>query len=162
MEAHTRAALQSTRDLHAALKSLAKCVGDDGAKLAEITKLKRLAADANRSVQAIRRCTATKKIQTAVELNLLRAAVQGELVDREANSARILDRQRVIFDNLSAKTPSSVAFDRAAIAVQSIESELAKLCPNRIIKGIGVALLAPGAGATPRPTSDDLACGQVK
>ena len=127
MEAHTRAALQSTRDLHLALKSLAKCVGDDGAKLAEITKLKRLAADANRSVQAIRRCTATKKIQTAVELNLLRAAVQGELVDREANSARILDRQRVIFDNLSAKTPSSVAFDRAAIAVQSIESELAKL-----------------------------------
>lgn len=64
------------------------------------------------------------------ELDCLRSEMHCELVDREANAARISERQRFLFERQSAQPGQLTAAERAAQSAAYVEAALAALCPH--------------------------------
>lgn len=73
--------------------------------------------------------------------DLLRSEIRAETVDREANSARVLERQRVLFERSCAQQGSLAAFDRAAASAGYVEAALASLSPAPAMRADGSASL---------------------
>jgi hypothetical protein len=135
MDAHAKQALGSTKSLWKRLDALAK-VADDPTAFEE---LRALAFQANKAVQAMQRCAAQSATVGDVREAILREAVRDELIDREANAARVFDRQRARVED---RTNALAAFDRAHTSVRQIEASLGALCPHQASHTPGVALLA--------------------
>ena len=101
MDAQAKVALNATKALH---KRLRQCEEAQELGALEVSPgsyidwvaLKKLAADANRAVQAMQRLARDQAVQSDVREGILREAVRDELIDREANAARVLDRQRLL------------------------------------------------------------------
>ena len=143
MDKHAKKALSATKELHRRLREAmegADLVGVHGPSKEEFKKLKTLAADANKAVQAMQRHASDDAVRADVRENVLREAVRDELIDREANAARILDKQRAIFEGRDAT--SLAAFDRANQTVASVEASVASLCPHQLQRATGVSVLA--------------------
>jgi hypothetical protein len=51
-------------------------------------------------------------------------------VDREANAARVSDRQRFLFERAAAQAGQAAASERAAQSAFFVESALVSLCPH--------------------------------
>lgn len=135
MDAHAKQALGSTKSLWKRLDALAKA-SDDPAVFEE---LRTLAYQANKAVQAMQRCAAQSVTTCDVREAILREAVRDELIDREANAARIFDRQRTRVED---RADALAAFDRAHASVRQIEAGIGALCPHQVSHVPGVALLA--------------------
>lgn len=58
---------------------------------------------------------------------MLRAELHGELVDREANAARVNERQKYLFERAEAQTHQSSAHERAAASAAYLEAALQSL-----------------------------------
>lgn len=80
------------------------------------------------------------------EVAAMRDVLDNELTDREANSARIVERQNVLADRASA-TASDVgmavaAFERAAVATAAIEDAIASLEVSVLVPSVECARLS--------------------
>lgn len=80
------------------------------------------------------------------EKDIMRAEMHGEQVDREANSARIADRQRFLFERAVAQSGQSTAAEKAVASAAYVEAALASLCPHVGNTSPGSAQLAEAAG----------------
>ena len=141
MDKHTKAALSATKNLHKRLRELEDC--SETATFndhIDWEPLKKLAADANKAVQAMRRYASDDAVRADVRENMLREAVRDELIDREANAARVYDKQRSLFEGRDSAALS--AFDRANQTVASVEASIASLCPHQLQRAPGVSVLA--------------------
>ena len=149
MDTKAKVALDATKTLHTRLREL-----DDENKesdghlypVIDFPALKKLAADANKAIQAMQRIAKDEALRADVRENVLREAVRDELIDREANAARIQDRQRLLLEQAGA-TETLSAFDRAATSASSVEASIAALCPHQTRVASGVAVLAAAAEA---------------
>lgn len=133
MDEHIKEALGTTRTLHKRLDEL-----DD----ARCEPLKKLAARANKAVQAIQRCAHAESLRADVRESILREAVRGELIDREANAARVLERHRLFAEEGGSSSTAPSTFERARTAAASVEASIASLCSHRSRHAPGIALLA--------------------
>jgi hypothetical protein len=79
---------------------------------------------------------AREKKRHEVEILSMRDILQNELTDREANSARVVERQQVLSDRCAEKqrgsSIDSVAFERAAAAAAAIEEAMCDLEVNPV------------------------------
>jgi hypothetical protein len=146
MDKHTKKALSATKALHKRLReqeeeSLRKTHNDH----IDWEPLKKLAADANKAIQAMQRHASDDAVRADVRENILREAVRDELIDREANAARVQDKQRTLFEGRDAAALS--AFDRANQQVATVEASIAALCPHQLQRAPGVSVLAETAAA---------------
>lgn len=74
--------------------------------------------------RALRQALVAAHFQTQrhlCELAAMRDVIQCELTDREANSARVAERQQILSDRIDS---SGVAFERAVQAAETIEETL--------------------------------------
>lgn len=69
--------------------------------------------------------------RSIVEVAAMRDVLDNELTDREANAARVVERQNVLADRASATATdvgmATAAFERAAMATAAIEDAIASL-----------------------------------
>jgi len=144
MDEQTKAALNATKTLWKRLDSLAKG-GDERVSACEpsvFEELRTVAFQANKAVQAMQRCAAQSATTFDVREAILREAVRDELIDREANAARVFDRQRARVED---RADELAAFDRAHASAQQIEAGVGALCPHQAARAAGVSLLAEPA-----------------
>lgn len=83
-----------------------------------------------KEVEQLQRELHDYKTRARAEKDVLRAEVHGELVDREANAARVAERQRFLFERSAAQMGQSSAGDRAAASAAFVEAALVTLCPH--------------------------------
>jgi hypothetical protein len=79
--------------------------------------------------------------QSRIALDLLRSEVNSELVDREANAARIAERQQFLFQRASALPGQASAAERACASAAYVEAALVSLCPHVNLPMAGCATL---------------------
>jgi hypothetical protein len=144
MDAQAKVALNATKALHKRMRDAESAEGigaleTSPANFFDWQALKKLAADANRAVQAMQRIASDQAVQSDVRESILRGAVHDELIDREANAARVLDRQRLLAEG---RDGAGAVFERALTAAQQIEANIGALCPHQAPCAPGVALLA--------------------
>lgn len=138
MEHHGKAALNATREMHKRLKAISKNTQQASA-IEGIGYLMKLSAEANRAVQAMQRSVQDERMCASVRENVLRQSVRDDLIDREANAARIQERQRTTYDG---NEKGLHVWERSNQVVAAVESSVAALCPHRAQRTAGVALLA--------------------
>ena len=144
MDTQAQVALNATKALHKRLRDAEQAQEQGALEISpgnymDWVALKKLAADANRAVQAMQRLARDQVVQSDVREGILREAVRDELIDREANAARVLDRQRQLAEG---KDGAGVVFERALVAAQQIEANIGALCPHKAPCAPGVAVLA--------------------
>jgi bacterioferritin (cytochrome b1) len=93
-------------------------------------------------VQAQVRQSTFQQMRHRVERDILVCESQSDQVDREANSARIADRQRFLFERQQAQSGQAAAAERAAASAAYVESALCSLCPYVTQTSSGSAQLA--------------------
>ena len=76
------------------------------------------------------------------ERDVMRTELHLEAVDREANSARVMERQRFLFERSSALPGQADASDRANASAAYVESALSALCPHAVQPTSGCEALA--------------------
>lgn len=135
MDKHAKKALSATKNLHKRLRELEGSPSEP-----DWPTLKKLAADANKAIQAMQRHASDDAVRADVRENILREAVRDELIDREANAARVADKQRAAFEGRDAA--ALTAFDRANQMVAGVEASVASLCPHQLQRAVGVSILA--------------------
>ena len=145
MDEHAKKALNATKGLHTRLRELENDMVSTDRCNPDFKKLKKLAADANKAVQAMQRHASDEAVRADVSLSILREAVRDDLIDREANAARVLDKQRGM---LECNPDAASAFERAHAAANAVESAVIALCPHQTRHASGVALLAEAAGSS--------------
>lgn len=97
------------------------------------------------SLDALKSTTAADHARTRAEQDTLKAEMHAELVDREANAARVQERQRFLFERSTSLPGQSTAADRAIGAVHHIEAALVALCPHNAPRFTGCDQLAEAA-----------------
>lgn len=133
MEEHARAALGATKRLYKRLNELeeAESIGaleTSPGSFCDWPALKTLAADANKAIQALRRHALDEATRADVRESILREAMHNELIDREANAARVLDRQRTLLEARASGGLEDV-YERAIQSAMQIDAGIASLCP---------------------------------
>ena len=99
----------------------------------------------NKLLQTMARQQSVEKARATAELDTLRAEMHAELVDREANGARVAERQRFLFERNAAQNGQASASDRAAQSAAFVEAALVSLCPHTTTHASGCAQLSMDA-----------------
>lgn len=89
-------------------------------------------------VQKNARLASMERSRSLSERDILRAEMHGEQVDREANAARVAERQRFLFERSVAQSGQATAAEKAMASAAYVEAALASLCPH-------VGHVSPGA-----------------
>ena len=95
----------------------------------------------NKILQAANRQRSFEKARATAELDALRSEMHSELVDREANAARVAERQRFLFERHTAQPGQAAAADRASQSAAFVEAALVSLCPHTTTVSPGCAQL---------------------
>jgi hypothetical protein len=95
-----------------------------------ILRVRKLHKKIGQTDAAAKRQLTDLRIRHRAELDLLRTELLSELVDREANSARVADRQRFLFERSLAQTGQFSSNERAFASAAYVEKALTSLCPN--------------------------------
>jgi hypothetical protein len=107
----------------------AKCTSD--LNLSELQKIAKLCAkkakNYNRELHML-------KLRSRTERDILRNELRSDGVDREANAARVAERQRILFERSSAQAGALSAYDRASSSASYVEAALASLCPVTLMR----------------------------
>lgn len=90
------------------------------------SKLKEMASEANGKLVCLRRKLHLDTIDAQIKLDLLTRALKEELVDRDANAARVADRHRVLDERGNTK---ATLHSRSRDAASQIAASIATLCP---------------------------------
>ena len=86
------------------------------------------------------------KSRAVIEKDQLRAEMHCELVDREANAARVAERQRFLFERSMAQPGQASAGERASASALYVEAALVALCPHSTPRSPGCDQLASWPG----------------
>ena len=97
-------------------------------------------------VQAEARQSAEERARFLVEKDVMREEMHAEHVDREANAARVAERQRFLFERSVAQPGQASAAERASASAAFVEAALASLCPHVAQKSPGTAQLGEAQG----------------
>lgn len=89
----------------------------------------------------IQREMAHQQARHIAEKDALKAEIHCESVDREANAARVAERQRFLFERSVALPGQVDAADRASASASFVEAALASLCPHGLPPVPGCAAL---------------------
>lgn len=89
-----------------------------------------IATDLHTTTLADARCAAESAARARSQLDILRTEINSELVDREANAARIAERQQFLFQRASALPGQLGAAERAVASATYVEAALVALCPH--------------------------------
>lgn len=108
-----------------------------------IAELRAIATDLHTTALADARRSADAASHARVQLDILRTEINSELVDREANAARIAERQQFLFQRASALPGQLTAAERAVASATYVEAALVALCPHVHVPMSGCAHLAP-------------------
>ena len=138
METHANKALAATRALHKRVREMEEPTEDSPPE--DYKLLKKLASDANRAVHAMLRHAQDEQVRANVRENVLREAVRDELIDREANAARVIERQKFLLEQQGSQ--HAQAFERATATARNLAAAVAKLHACQLSLSPGVALLA--------------------
>ena len=111
------------------------------------------------SVRLARDARSCDAVRADVRENILREAVRDELIDREANAARVLDKQRTLFEGRDSA--ALTAFDRANQLVASVEASVASLCPHQLQRVVPCRA-ASGCRSRARRPKRDLTIGMPR
>ena len=114
--------MSALQDHIEALKGL---LGAEGSVEERLKTLERVEAGARALAQQLD----DERTRHELELKTIRREVHDELIDREANAARIIDRQRTLFERSGLDGQLS-AHERAIASANFVESAIAALCPN--------------------------------
>jgi hypothetical protein len=142
MDKQARAALQLTRELHTSLTALKEHTGEE-----ERAQLRKLAAKTHNAVGTLRKLAAAEVRRAGLESVLLREAVAGEGVDRQANAARVQERLRVTMERAThsdggSRLNETTPIERAQQAVAAVDAGIDALCPHARPPPLGPAQLA--------------------
>ena len=121
----------SSLDLHAIKKKL--------------RTLNRLFSEQKQELTQTKRTLHFEKLRATAERDVLRAEVHAELVDREANAARVAERQRFLFERSVALPGQLSACDRAGASAAFVEAALVALCPQTTVPSPGCEQLKSAA-----------------
>lgn len=97
-------------------------------------------------VQKNERLASVERVRSLNEIDILRAEMHGEQVDREANAARVAERQRFLFERSVAQSGQATAAEKAMASAAYVEAALASLCPHVSHVSPGSAQLAEARG----------------
>ena len=149
MDKQARAALALTRELHTGVTKLGPTSEEE-----ERVRLRKLAARVHNAVAALRKVAADEARRGALERTMLREAVVGEGIDRQANAARVQERvrhavDRVVIDaGIGDDSAAGALIERAKQTVATIDASLDALCPHARAPPAGSALLEQLRGGT--------------
>jgi len=107
----------------------------------EWSHVRKLAKSLMRAVTASERRRAFEAQRAIVDKDVMRSEMHFELVDREANAARVVERQRFLYERPVAQNGLSQAFDRAASSASFVQAALVALCPHTNPPSRGCALI---------------------
>jgi hypothetical protein len=79
---------------------------------------------------SIKREISHNQSRFTAERDALRSELHCESVDREANAARVAERQRFLFERAVALPGQGDASDRASASAAFVEAAMASLCPH--------------------------------
>ena len=96
-------------------------------------------------VQKSTRETCAERSRFLAEKDMLTAEMHSEQVDREANAARVAERQRFLFDRHAALAGQSASLEKATASAAYVEAALSSLCPYVSQKSPGSSQLAEAA-----------------
>ena len=146
MEQSGKDALRLTKELHTLLKQNQKSGNADDV---DWKKLLELAVEANRAARSLRRHAQDDAVRAQVRENVLREAVRDELIDREANAARVAAKQTAMLEQASGTSEVSV-FEKAQAVVRQVEAAVATLAPyqTEILPGVAVLFNESKEGAS--------------
>ena len=113
-----------------------------GTEPLDVATVKALSKRLCKLTQAAERTRISEKNRAVAELDVLRSEMHSELVDREANSARVAERQRFLFERSAAQNGQASAAERAAQSAAFVESALVSLCPHTTARSPGCSQLA--------------------
>ena len=107
-----------------------------------LKEIRNTAKRLNKLLQTLARQKAYEDARATAELDTLRSEMHAELVDREANAARVAERQRFLFERHTAQAGQASAAERAAQSAAFVEAALVSLCPHITPQSAGCAQLA--------------------
>lgn len=131
-ETHVREGLTLTKRLH-------KEIGELGIDPDVAKTLKSKVAEANKLLVTLRRQLHLDDVANEVRHRVMLAAIKEELIDRDANAARVAERLRIMTDRTS--DGSSLA-NRSSDAAQQIAANISGLCPWQMRLSQSVPMLA--------------------
>lgn len=114
-------AIQHTQRLQDALSS---------SKPPSHADLRAMADDIHTAILSEARLAADVEARTRVQMDTLRTEINSELIDREANAARIAERQQFLFQRAAALPGQLGALERAVASAAYVEAALVALCPH--------------------------------
>lgn len=104
--------------------------------------VRKLAKSLMRNVASMERDAEHAKKQALAERDLLKSEVHMELVDRDANAARVAERQRFLFDRAHIAQTRSLANDHASASAAFVEAAIVALCPHHNPPSHGCEVIA--------------------
>lgn len=139
-EGFVREALTLTKNLHKRLREweAQQAITDHGHTV-DYTELKQMTADTNKLLVNIRRQLATDWVAVTTREQILRQATKEELIDRDANAARVAERQRLAAER---GQPLAMVAQRSEDALQQINASITSLCPWQIGMSTSVPMIA--------------------
>lgn len=96
-------------------------------------------ADANKEIARLSKELHALKERHRIDMAVMTEEMRRELVDREANSARLDERYRLMTDRDSASGRGM--YDRAVNSAASVEASIAQICAHALNINPGTTLL---------------------
>tara|TARA_X000001036_G_scaffold37793_1_gene30603 strand:- start:3268 stop:3705 length:438 start_codon:yes stop_codon:yes gene_type:complete len=106
--------------------------------------VRRLSKAVLRGMQATERQAAADRQRALNEKDIMRNEMHVDVVDREANAARIAERQRFLFERSSANQQRSSSFEYAPASASYVEAALVALCTHTHAPSRGSQIASQG------------------
>lgn len=136
--------LRTSKALHQSLTDVNNGTAtlDVPSALKQVRLLNKIINELHKQLKTIERKQTVNAARRVAEYDCLRSAMHCELVDREANAARISDRQRFLWERSNAQAGQASAAERAGASAAYVEFALASLCPHVLARSAGCDQLA--------------------
>lgn len=133
----TSEALDATKQSHKEMKAyMSEPMAVDSATL---LSWRTTMAEANREIARLSKVLANENERRKIEIAVITEEMRRELVDREANSARVDERYRVMAERDNGV--KSGTYDRAVNSALSIDACIGQLCGHALNVNQGTTLL---------------------
>lgn len=120
-------------------KQLHKEIGESGIDPAIAKRLKGMVAETNKLLVNLRRQMAADWVVVTTREQILKQVLKEELIDRDANAARVAERMRLASEKGHG---ISTVGQRSDDAVQQMNASIGALCPWQIGLSASVPMIA--------------------